>query len=97
MRGRRVAPSRMRPHSSKITSTRADLKFGAAVVVLGLVLVGLILLRSKRTHYVAAQRCPIDGMAAEWRSDRPGTNNICNYGHFSNVDQKANTWWAVCW
>lgn len=76
--------------------TRADLALGTTVVVVALLLVGLILLRSKAAHSLGPQRCPIDGMAAEWRSEQRGSN-MCNYGHFSKSDQKAHTWWAACW
>jgi hypothetical protein len=67
----------------------------SGVVAVALLLVGLILLRSKGAHSLDSQRCPIDGMAAEWRSDGRGTN-ICNYGHFSVVERQAHTWWGAC-
>jgi hypothetical protein len=85
----------MRRVRAKNNWTRAELAIGSAVVAVTLLLVGLILLRSKGAHSVDSQRCPIDGMAAEWRSDGRGTN-ICNYGHFSVVERQAHTWWAAC-
>ncbi len=42
------------------------------------------------------QHCPIDGQAAEWRTEGYRDHHICNYGHFSKVDQKSHTWWASC-
>jgi hypothetical protein len=80
---------------SKDNWTRADLAMGAAVVVVALLLLGLIFLRGKAAHSAGPQRCPIDGMAAEWRTEERG-RTICNYGHFSKADQKAHTWWAAC-
>jgi hypothetical protein len=80
---------------SKNNWTRADLAFGIAGLAFALFLVGLIFLKGEAAHLAGPQRCPIDGMAAEWRTEERG-RNICNYGHFSKVDQKAHTWWAVC-
>jgi hypothetical protein len=85
----------MRRLRSRTNWTRTDLAIGSAVVAVTLLLVGFILLRSKGAHSLAPQRCPIDGVPAEWRSDGRGTN-ICNYGHFSVVERQAHTWWAAC-
>jgi hypothetical protein len=81
----------MRRLRSRTNWTRTDLAIGSAVVAVTLLLVGFILLRSKGAHSLAPQRCPIDGMPAEWRSDGRGTN-ICNYGHFGVVERQAHTW-----
>jgi hypothetical protein len=43
------------------------------------------------------QYCPIDGQAAEWRTEGYRDHHICNYGHFSKTDQKPHTWWASCY
>lgn len=75
--------------------TRGELAVGIGVLVVALLLVGLILLRSESGHSLAAQRCPIDGMAAEWRGRAHGAN-ICNYGHFNIVERQAHTWWGAC-
>jgi hypothetical protein len=80
---------------SKNNLARTDLALAISVVAVALLLVGLIILRSETAHSVPVQLCPIDGMAAEWRTDQRG-RNICNYGHFSKVEQKPHTWWAVC-
>jgi hypothetical protein len=82
------------PVRAKNNWTRIELAIGSAVVVVALLLVGLILLRSKGAHSLDSQRCPIDGMAAEWRN-RPHGANICNYGHFSVVERQAHTWWGA--
>jgi hypothetical protein len=74
--------------------TRAELAVGIAVLAVILLVVGLILLEGKPP--LAAQRCPIDGMPAEWRQDRPQGASICNYGHFSVVERQAHNWWAAC-
>jgi hypothetical protein len=74
--------------------TRVELAVGIAVSAVMLLVVGLILLGGR--HPLAAQRCPIDGMPAEWRQDRPQGASTCNYGHFSVVERQAHTWWAAC-
>jgi hypothetical protein len=86
----------MSHRGSKNKLAHTDLALGTTVVAIALLLVGPVLLRSKSARSMAPQRCPIDGVAAEWRSDHRGTN-ACNYGHFSKVDQKPHTWWAACW
>jgi hypothetical protein len=86
----------MSRRGSKNKLAHTDLALGTTVVAIALLLVGLVLLRSKSARSMAPQRCPIDGMAAEWRSDGRG-RNICDYGHFSTVDQKPLTWWGACW
>jgi hypothetical protein len=85
----------MRRVRVKNTFTRAKLAVGIAVLAVALLLVGLIILRSKSGSSLAAQRCPIDGMAAEWQT-RPHGARICNYGHFSVVERQAHTWWGAC-
>jgi hypothetical protein len=67
-----------------------DLALGTTVFAIALLLVGLVLLRSQSARSMGAQRCLIDGMAAEWRCDRRG-RNICNCGHFRTVGQKPHT------
>jgi hypothetical protein len=73
--------------------TRAELAAGIAALAVILLVVGLILLEGRPP--LAAQRCPIDGMPAEWQN-RPRGASICNYGHFSAVERQAHTWWAAC-
>jgi hypothetical protein len=85
----------MRRLRAKSHWTRTELAIGSAVVAVTLLLVGLILFRSQGAHSVDSQRCPIDGMPAEWRNRAPGSN-ICNYGHFSVVERQAHTWWGAC-
>jgi len=80
---------------AKNTWTRTDLAVGSVVVAVALLLIALILLRSKGAQPVDSQRCPIDGMPAEWRNRALGSNT-CNYGHFSVVERQAHTWWAAC-
>jgi hypothetical protein len=80
--------------------TRADLLVGLGIGVIALLLVGLILLKNNGARSVSPQRCPIDGLPAEWQTDgeRVGSrrdHNICNYRHFSKIDQKPYTWWAA--
>jgi hypothetical protein len=80
--------------------TRAELAVGIGIGVITLLLVGLIIFR-KGTNSINPQRCPIDGLPAEWQTggERYGSrsdHNICNYGHFSVVEKKAHTWWAAC-
>jgi hypothetical protein len=72
-----------------------DLKFGLAVLVIGLALVSMIVFASKTRHSLPPPRCPIDNAPAEFRTERRGTT-ICNYGHFSTAEQKPHTWWAAC-
>ena len=75
--------------------TRGELAVGIGVLTMALLLVGLILRLGGRGYRLAEQRCPIDGMAAEWAS-RPYGTNLCNYGHFSVVERQAHTWWGAC-
>jgi hypothetical protein len=80
--------------------TRADLLVGLGIGVIALLLVGLIILKNNGARSVSPQRCPIDGLPAEWQTDgeRVGSrrdHNICNYRHFSKIDQKPYTWWAA--
>ena len=87
--------------NSKNKLTRADLLVGLGIGVIALLLVGLIILKNNGARYVGPQHCPIDGLPAEWQTggDRYGSqrdHNVCNYGHFSKVDQKPHTWWAAC-
>ncbi len=85
----------MRRGREKNTITRAELAVGIVVLAAALLLVGLINLRSRSGSSLAGQRCPIDGVAAEWQS-RPHGAGICNYGHYSVVERQAHTWWAAC-
>src|ERR1700730_1045932 len=95
-----------RPKTKKLqlksrNPTRADLAIWSGIGVVTLFLVALIILRNRGTNSVNPQRCPIDGLPAEWRAggERFGSrsdHNICNYGHFSVVEKKAHTWWAPC-
>jgi hypothetical protein len=80
--------------------TRADLLVGLGIGVIALLLVRLIILKNNGARSVSPQRCPIDGLPAEWQTDgeRVGSrrdHNICNYRHFSKIDQKPYTWWAA--
>ena len=85
----------MRRVRTKNNWRRTELAIGGAVAAVALLLVRLILLRSRSAQSLDSQRCPIDGMAAEWRNRVPGSN-ICNYGHFSVVERQAHTWWGAC-
>jgi hypothetical protein len=87
--------------SAKSNLTRADLSVGFGIGVIALLLVGLIILKNNGVRSIGPQRCPIDGLPAEWQTggERFGSradHNVCNYGHFSKVDQKPHTWWAAC-
>lgn len=87
--------------TAKSDLTRADLFVGLGIGVIALLLVGLIILKNNGARSVSPQRCPIDGLPAEWQTggEHYGSrrdHNICNYGHFSKVDQKPHTWWAAC-
>jgi hypothetical protein len=64
-----------RPKSKNIP-TRTDPALGTSVVAAGLLLVGLIVLRNKAVHSLPPPRCPIDGIAADWRTDQRGSR-IC--------------------
>jgi hypothetical protein len=85
----------MRRQRAKNELTRGQRALGIVVLAIILLFVGLIIFRGQSGQALAEQRCPIDGMAAEWRS-RPHGANICNYGHFSVVERQAHTWWAAC-
>jgi hypothetical protein len=81
--------------TAKSGLTRADLFVGLGIGVIALLLVGLIILKNNGERSVSPQRCPIEGLPAEWRTDgeRVGSrrdHDICNYGHFRH------TWWAAC-
>jgi hypothetical protein len=87
--------------TAKSSLTRAELLVGVGIGVIALLLVGLIILENNGTRSISPQRCPIDGAPAEWQSggEHYGSrrdHNVCNYGHFSKVDQKPHTWWAAC-
>ena len=87
--------------TAKSNLTRADLWVGLGIGVIALFLVGLIILKNNGAGATSPQRCPIDGLAAEWQTggEHYGSrrdHNVCNYGHFSKVDQKPHTWWAAC-
>jgi hypothetical protein len=61
------------------------------VFVVALVLVFLIL----RGHGSAGVgRCPIDGQPSEW--SRNTTENVCEFGHYSNVEKTSHHWFGVC-
>jgi hypothetical protein len=62
----------MSRRGSKNKLAHTDLALGTMVVPIALLLAGLVLLRSKSARSMAPQRFPIDGMAAEWRSDQRG-------------------------
>jgi hypothetical protein len=81
--------------------TRSELALGLTIAGVVLLFVMFIIVRSNYVSGVPPQRCPIDGLPAEWQTDgeRGGSrrdHNVCNYGHFSKVDQKPHTWWAAC-
>jgi len=65
-----------------------------------LILAGFVLVFRLFVHFKRwanpTQYCPIDGQAAEWRTERFREHHICYYGHFSKVDQKPHSWWASC-
>jgi hypothetical protein len=87
--------------TAKPNLTRADLSVGLGIGVIAILLVGLIILKSNGARSTGPQRCPIDGLPAEWQTggEHFGSrrdHNVCNYGHFSKVDQKPHTWWAAC-
>ncbi len=86
--------------SSKSNLTRAELLVGLGIGVIALLLVGLIILKNNGARSAGPVRCPIDGLPAEWqtggRYGSMGDHNVCNYGHWSKVDQKPHTWWAAC-
>jgi hypothetical protein len=87
--------------TGKSNLTRADLFVGLGIGVIAFLLVGLIILKNNGARSIRVQRCPIDGAPAEWQTggEQYGSrrdHNVCNYGHFSKVDQKPHTWWAAC-
>ena len=55
----------MSRRGSKNKLAHTDLALGTTVVAIALLLVGLVLLRSKSARSLGPQRFPIDGMAAE--------------------------------
>jgi hypothetical protein len=77
----------------KPISRRFDVVFSICLASFVL-LFGLALIVKHRAN--PPQRCPIDGQLAEWRNEGYRDHNICNYGHFSKVDQKPHSWWASC-
>jgi hypothetical protein len=85
----------MRRVRAKNEMTRGQRALGIVVLAIILSFVGLIIYRNQSGQALAGQRCPIDGLAAEWR-DRPRGATICNYGHFSVVERQAHTWWGAC-
>jgi hypothetical protein len=68
--------------------------FFALTVAGFVVLFGLLILIKRDAN--PTHHCPIDGVAAEWRTYGNRDHHVCNYGHFSKVDQKPHTWWAAC-
>jgi hypothetical protein len=85
----------MRRVRAKKEMTASQQALGIVLLAVILLFVGFIIFRGQSGQALDSQRCPIDGIAAEWRS-RPHGANICNYGHFSVVERQAHTWWVAC-
>jgi hypothetical protein len=71
----------------------ADRVLRILTVVLVVGLLCLAALRARR-GLRGPNYCPIDGHVAEWTKRRG--QNLCDYGHFSNIEQAAHTWSAAC-